>query len=214
MQGAKVLSLKQLKQKKYVFLSDIPEPIVESFGRLTSNFIMLIWGSSGNGKSNLVIQLLKVLMLNGRILYVSLEEGHEASMQLTAIRHLGDECCGKILFADSSMNYEKLFARLKRKRSEQFIVIDSVQYFDIDYNLYKRLKESFPNKSFIFISHAKGKNPDGKTAEKIRYDAPIKVRVEGFVANVVSRFGGNKPYVIWIDGAKKYWKEKFKTITK
>lgn len=206
---AKVIGLKALLAKKYDLLKDLPEWVMRSFGQLVSNFIMIVWAQSGSGKSNFIYQLLAVLMNYGNVLYVSLEEGTEMSAQLLALRHLNEEMhSGKILFGDPEMNYEELVAYLKRKKSPQFVVIDSVQYLNINYAGYKDLKEMFPRKGFIFISHAKGKNPDGKTADKIRYDAGIKVRVEGFVAFPICRYGGNNPYVIYEEGAIKYWTKK------
>lgn len=213
--GATVLSLRQLYAKKYKFLDSLPPAVLKSFGTLTNNFIMIIWGPSGNGKTNLIMQLLKAMMPHGRVLYVALEEGHEASMQVTALRQLDEEIhTGKIMFADHTMRFENLKKRLGKRRSEQFIVIDSIQYSDINYEMYKELKEKFSNKTFIYISHCKGKIPDGKVADRIRYDATIKVRVEGFVAFCTSRLGGNLPYVIYEDGARKYWGDKYKNIVK
>jgi len=212
---AKVLGLKQLLQKKYKFLEDLPEAITRSFGALVDNFIMIVWGPSGNGKSNFLMQLLKVLCAYGRVLYVGLEEGFEATMQKNVLRHLSEtEHTGKIVFANHEMNYEMLIKVLSRPKSPRFVVIDSLQYWGIDYNKYKALKEQFHKKTFIFISHSKGKMPDGKTADKIKYDAGIKVRVEGYVAFVVSRYGGNTPYVIWEEGARKYWGKKYRSVIK
>jgi hypothetical protein len=210
----KILSLNQLLAKKYRFLENLPENILASFGQLTMNFIMIIYGDSGNGKSNLIMQLVKLLINHGKILYISLEEGHEVSMQLTALRQLSAEHHGVIGFADDSMTFDELVKYLKKKRSAQFIIIDSVQYFDIDYKKYKLLKLWFKNKTFIFISHAKGKKPDGFTACKIEYDAAIKVRVHGLIAFIKSRLGGNAPYVIWEEGAKNFWGNKYKTFFK
>lgn len=202
----KVIGLKQLLQKTYDLLTDLPQPIERSFGELVSNFIMIVWAQSGSGKSNFIYQFLGMLMKYGNVLYISLEEGTEKSAQLLALRHLNEASHGgKILFADHEMKYDEAIIYLKRKKSPRFIVIDSVQYWDINYPRYKDLKEHFPKKAFIFISHAAGKNPDGKTADKIRYDAGIKVRVEGYVAFPVSRYGGNKPYLIWEEGAEQYW---------
>lgn len=210
---AKVLGLKQLLQRKYTFLDNLPPEIVDSFGKLVDNFIMIIWGMSGNGKSNFMMQFLKAIMPHGKVLYVGLEEGFEASMQFNAERNLVEaEHTGKIEFADHEMTYDALVAKLKKKKSPRFIIIDSVQYWNISYDQYKTLKETFKRKSFIFISHASGKLPDGRTADKIRYDAGIKVRVEGYVAFIISRYGGNKPYVIWEEGAKKYWQKNYKRI--
>jgi hypothetical protein len=210
---AKVLGLKQLLQRTYDFLVGLPPEITHSFGKLTSNFLMIIWGQSGNGKSNLIMQLVRVFMNYGNVLYVGLEEGFESTMQMNALRHLSEEShSGKILFADHEMTYEELIKRLKRKKSPRFIVIDSIQYWNIDYEDYKKLKEMFPRKSFLFISHAEGKEPKGATAKSIRYDVPIKVHVAGYVAFVTSRYGGNKPYVIWEEGAKKFYGKTFNKV--
>lgn len=210
---AKILGVKNLLQKKFNYLKDLPASMKASFGDLVDNFIMIVWGMSGNGKSNFLMQFMKMLIPFGKVLYVSLEEGTEASIVATVKRHLSeDNFEGKVHFADHEMTFEKLLTTLSKKKSAKFIIIDSVQYWDISYEQYKALKERFKRKSFIFISHASGKLPDGRTADKIRYDAGIKVRVEGYVATVISRYGGNKPYVIWEDGAKKYWGKKYPSV--
>lgn len=206
--------MKQLLAKKYDHLPELSTVFVDSFGNLVSAFIMIVWGMSGQGKSNFLMQFLKMLLNYGKVLYVSLEEGHEASFQALAARHLGEEQLGKVEIADHTMNYDALMIRLKKKKSPKFVVIDSLQYWNITYDQYKALKQAFPKKAFIFISHAKGKLPDGKTADKIRYDAGIKVHVVGYVAFVISRYGGNKPFVIWEQGAKNYWGKDYKKIIK
>lgn len=212
---AKILGLKQLLNKKYNYLENLPQEVLDSFGTLVDAFIMIVWGMSGNGKSSFLMQFLKILTSYGKVLYVSLEEGFEASMFANVMRHLSEEAhTGKVEFADHEMTYEKLVEKLSKKKSPKYIIIDSVQYWNIDYTQYKALKERFTRKTFIFISHASGKMPDGKTADKIRYDAGIKVRVEGFVAFVVSRYGGTKPFVIYEAGARKYWGKKYNSIVK
>lgn len=207
---AKVLGLKQLKQKKYAFIENLPEDFTLSFGRLVENFTMTIWGISGSGKSNLIIQFLKVIMDhgNGKVCYVALEEGHEATMQMSA-DDIPDEYNGKIEFADHTMTYDELWKKLEKKKSPKYIVIDSIQYWNITYEQYKRLKERFKKKAFIFVSHANGKEPDGKLASRIRYDCGLKVRVEGYIAFVISRYRNKKNYVIWEEGARGYWGKLF-----
>jgi hypothetical protein len=212
-----VIGLKQLQQKTYQYLEHLSAEMLHSFGRMTTNFVMLVWGKSGNGKSNFIMQLLNVLLQNGNVFYVSLEEGHEATIQETTLRHLSNDARFKIIFGDHQENYESITLRLQKKKSPRFVVVDSVQYLDIDYDKYKQWKAMFKKKSFIFISHAEGKEPAGQTAKKIRYDAPIKVFVQGFVGFVVSRFGGNNPYLIWEGdkankGARGYWGKKLKGI--
>ncbi|NOS92476.1 MAG: hypothetical protein HOP30_11175 [Cyclobacteriaceae bacterium] len=212
-----VIGLKQLLQKRYKYLEHMTAAMLHSFGNMTTNFVMLVWGKSGNGKSNLIMQLVKIFLRMGNVLYVSLEEGHESTIQQTALKHLNDDSPYKILFADNEENYESLTARLKKKKSPRFVIVDSLQYLDMDYEGYKKWKQIFKNKGFVFISHAEGKEPKGQTAKSIRYDAPIKVHVQGFVAFVTSRFGGNNPFLIWEGdkpnkGARGYWGKKLKSI--
>ncbi len=212
---ARVIGYKQFTQKRYTFLENLPEDILASFGFLTTTAWWIIWGNSGNGKTNFLVKVIKILMDYGKVLYVSLEEGTEATMLMTVMRNFNlEEHSGKIEFADHEMTYRELCKKLDKKKSPKVIVIDSLQYWGITYEQYKQLKERYKKKIFLFISHANGKNPDGKVANRIRYDVPVKVRVEGFVAfPEVSRFGGNNPFVIWPEGAQKYWGKEFKKKT-
>jgi hypothetical protein len=96
---------------------------------------------------------------------------------------------------------------LRKVRSANIIFIDSLQYSDINKVEYKRLKLEFPNKLFIWISHAEGKRPKGRLADFIRYDADVKIRIEGFKAICLSRIANNinTEYVIYQIGADEYW---------
>lgn len=201
--------MKRLKDSVFRHLEGMSDKWRNSFGNVPHAFIMIIWGQSGNGKSSFIMMLIREIMHLGTILYVTLEEGISATTQDNLNRTFeADEYYTNIRFADHTATYENLFAYLKKRNTERFIIIDSVQYWHIDYDKYCRLKEAFPRKSFIFISHASGKLPDGKTADKIRYDATIKIFVSQFVAFVKSRAGGNKPYLIWEAGAIAHYGKK------
>ena len=205
----KVLGLKQLLSKNYRLL-ELSEGFKESLGELEEVFVMIVWGQSGQGKSNFLMQFVKELCKHGLVMYVGLEEGHTKTMQNLILRHLSNDENGRVRFADHGTTLEKLIAYLRKKKSPKYVIIDSLQYLNITYDDYKKLKEMFPKKSFIFISHAKGKTPDGKTADKIRYDAGLKIRVEGCMAFILSRYGGTKNYVINEERAKRYWGKQFK----
>jgi hypothetical protein len=58
------------------------------------------------------------------------------------------------------------------------------------------------------VSHAEGKEPKGNVAKSVRYDAFVKIWVEGYKAFPQSRFGGGNEFVIWPAGAQKYWEYK------
>ncbi len=207
----KVIGVHALISKKYHFLEDMEPEIERAFGKLVAKFVMIVWAKSYSGKSNFIYKFIAFLTKYFKILYISLEEGFEATAQMKALRHLNvEQHGGKIFFANHEMTYDETVALLKKKKSPQVIVVDSLKYWDMDTKKYSAMKAMFPNKIFIFIAHAKGKNPDGRTAIDVRYDADIKVFCDGFVAFVESRFNerGETPYVIWEEGAIKKWSKR------
>ena len=95
--------------------------------------------------------------------------------------------------------------RLAARKSPQVVIIDSLQYTGLTYTEYKLLRDKFRHKLFIFISHAEGKLPKGNVAKSVRYDANVKILVEGYKAFCESRYGGGEPFTIWAKGAQEYW---------
>lgn len=195
------------KRKVYEFDGDFKD----SFGNPEQNAVWFIWGQSGNGKTRLVLEICKYLTRFDKVDYDSLEEGACQSMAIALRDTQMEEVEGKFRLLDV-MPFEDLVRRLAGKKQAGFAVIDSVQYAGFDYDRYKEVKQKLRKKCLIFISHATGNNPKGNTADSIRYDSSIKVHVVGYVAKVVSRYGGNKPFIIWEDGAKKYWGKKFNVV--
>jgi hypothetical protein len=167
----------------------------------------IIWGQSGNGKTRFTLQLAKYMTKFGKVAYNSLEEGAKLSFK-RAIQQTGMISVAKRFIILKGETIEQLTERLSKQKAPNIIIIDSVQYTDLDKKGYKTLINSFPTKLFIFISHAEGKNPKGSTADAIRYDSDVKIFVQGYKAFVVSRFGGGKPFIIWEEGAMEYWKDK------
>ena len=165
----------------------------------------IIWGASGNGKTRFALQLAKYLAGFGRVLYNSREEGISESLKRSIIEEKLTEVGNNFLVVDET--YQEMIDRLKKRKSPKFVIIDSLQYLNITYRQYQRLKEIFPKKLFIWISHADGKEPLGPTAKKVRYDSNVKIRIEGFKAFAQSRYGGGEPYVIWEEKAKEIWVE-------
>lgn len=169
---------------------------------LTGSWI--IWGNSSNGKTRFALQLAKYLSQYVRVAYNSLEEGLSVSLQ-NAILDIGfDDVERNVIFLDKE-SLDDLKIRLAKRRSPQVIIIDSLQYTGLKYKEYIDLKDTFRNKLFIFISHADGKEPKGEVARSVKYDAFVKILVEGFKAFPQSRFGGGSTYLIWDKGAEKFW---------
>ena len=178
-----------------------------SFGCPELKGSWLIWGNSGNGKTRFALQLCKYLCQFRKVAYNSLEEGCSESMK-DAARQVGmGEVERRFLLLDMESKKE-LEKRLEARKSPDIIFIDSLQYFRLTMNDYERYKKKFPNKLFIFVSHAKGKDPKGSMAESIRYDAFVKIWVEGYKAFPVSRYVTNgeiQPFTIYTKGAEDYW---------
>ena len=162
----------------------------------------ILWGGSGNGKTSYALQLAKELAKHERVAYNSLEEGNSHSFALACKRNNMHDCKGRFVLIQD--DYTQLIKRLKRHKSPNVIITDSFQYMGMNFNQYKELLEIFPSKLFIWISHADGKLPEGRTAKRVRYDAYVKIYVEGYTASAVSRYGGGKPFVIWEEGASEF----------
>lgn len=184
----------------------------ECMGCPQANAVIFIWGKSGHGKTRFIIQFIKYLCNHiEKILLDSLEEGDSDSLALAFHQEEMQEVHGKVFILDNEP-LDQLCTRLKKKKQAQAVVIDSWQYGRKDYAFYQKMKEQFKKKMFIINSHAAGNNPKGSSADSIRFDAMIKIHVVGYVAKIVSRYGSEKPYVIWEQGAKRYWGKKYKNV--
>ena len=163
----------------------------------------IIWGHPANGKTSYAVQLAKYFSQFGRVAYNSLEEGASLSIKRIFQREGMEAVKRKVILLDQEP-MDEMVVRLGKQKSPDIIVIDSLQYADLNYNAYKQLRNSFPKKLFIFISHAEGKEPAGRVAKKVRYDCFVKIWVEGYVAYPQSRYGGGESYTIWAEGSEKY----------
>lgn len=215
----KRLNVAQLAQKKYTLVAGLSPHIREALGEIEDSFTAIIYGDSGNGKTNLLIQLLKEFKNIGNMLYISYEEGHGKTIKDLILRHNLHNELPNLRFSDGE-SIEELHGMLRKKGSPKVIVIDSWQFSGLTIEDYISLKRAFvfgktnnKRKIFLFISHVNGRHPDGKSALEIKRDANIKIRAEGFMGIVeTSRYGSNANIVIWPEGAKKYWGKKLKKL--
>lgn len=164
----------------------------------------IVWGASGNGKTSFVMQLAKYLCRFGKVIYDSLEEGTSLSFQKSLKRHGMDEARSRFIILDREP-MDMLSERLERRKSPAIVIIDSFQYSGLNYDSYRRMKERHPNKLLIFISHAEGLHPAGRSAKKVEYDADVKIMVSCFRASCKSRFLDHpgEPITVWEEGAAK-----------
>ena len=182
----------------------------ETIGNPELSGSWIIWGQSSNGKTSFALMLAKYLCSYGKVLYNSLEEGTSRTMQIAIDRARMKDVARRFVILPGEP-IEDLIYRLSLKKSPQIVFIDSLQYTDLNYSNYKKLKKQFSNKLFVFISHAEGNLPEGRLANKIRYDANVKIRIEGYRAIINSRFSESNHtsnYItIWQEGAERYWGE-------
>lgn len=187
-----------------------------SFGRPELRGTWIIWGGSGSGKTTFTLMLCKYLANFGRVAYNSLEQGLSLSLQ-KAWERVGMGEAGNSVILLNKEELPELRARLSKRKSPEIIIIDSVQYLDgFNWTSFKKLKREYPDKLFIFISQDKNGNPKGNMGDHIRYDADIKIRVEGYKAFVTTRYEdpengeGGADFIIWEQGAAEYWAEQIK----
>lgn len=199
----RAVSVDEITKKKFIEL-ELPPEFKKLLGKPERSGVWIIWGESFNGKTSFSLQLAKALTQSGKVFYNTLEEGARKSMQNAVISQNMQEVKQRFLIGNRE-NIEHLKERMRKKKSPDIIFIDSLQYTGLTKKEYKHLKEEFHNKLFIFISHADGKNPEGSLAKFVKYDADVKIRVEGYKAMCLSRLGGDKePYVIWEQGAAQF----------
>ena len=187
-----------------------------SFGRPELRGAWIIWGNSGSGKTTFTLMLCKYLANFRRVAYNSLEQGLSLSLQ-KAWERVGMSEAGSNIILLNKESLADLRKRLKKRKSPEIIVIDSLQYIrGFNFDAFTKLKDDFPDKLFIYISQAKGVNPKGTLADAIRYDAEIKIKIEGFKAFVTTRYEdpskgeGGADFIIWEQGANDYWAEQIK----
>lgn len=174
----------------------------EAFGLPEERATWFISGASASGKSSFVMQLAYELTHYGQVLYLSYEEGLNQSFQERLLRFELDKRQGWFRVVPND-TLDDLTARLKKRHSAKFIIVDSFQMSHWDYAEVENLVQNvFPKKCFIFISQEEKGQPTGKPARRIRYLADVKVRVQGFRAYCQGRFNpdaGNS-FVVWEEG--------------
>jgi hypothetical protein len=172
-------------------------------GQPEENFSAIVYGMSGNGKTDFCMQFAKMLSRFDKVYYNSFEQGISKSLQECLIRQKISEVAGRIVFGHME-TFEQIKERLAKKKSPKFCFIDSRDYMGMTTDQFKELKAMFPKKCFIIICHEDGAKPKGNHGKSIEFMVDIKIRVRGFVAMPRSRFGGNMDYTIWAEGAAKY----------
>ncbi len=167
----------------------------DAFGEPEVNGIWIANGNSTNGKSSFIMDVSKELAIHlGKGFLNAYEEGTKITLQ-DLIKQSG------LVQVNGRMGIRKervsdMILRAKKLKSPKFYIIDSVQASRMTRKEYQQIQELSEKKLFIFISRASGKNPKGKLAEDIWYDADLKIWIEGYKAISMGRHNPGGEYVI------------------
>ena len=198
----RALSVSDLMNKKYNLLP-FENEWYDAFLQPERSGVWFVWGNSGNGKTSFLLQLMKYLTHFGNVLFNSLEEADSHTLRCGMEREGMRGVNGLTIVRENPL---ELDGRLRKKKSADIVVIDSFQYFGLTYKGYKEFKEANRGKLVIFTSHANGKNPSGRAAMSVMFDATMKIWVEGYRAISKGRYIGDKGYyTIWEEEAEIYW---------
>ena len=171
----------------------------ESFGEPEKNFKMILYGSSGNGKTEFSVQFAKYLAGFGKVVYCSYEQGISKSLQDAIIRNNMESVAGKVMFLSGGSISELI--EYIRKSGSRIVIIDSLDYMKLTTEQFKILTKTFPKKAFIIVAWSRNETPKSQYGKDIEFMCDIKSFVENFRIKMPrSRFGGNQEFVIWDDG--------------
>ena len=136
-----------------------------------------------------------------------MEEGASLTMKQT-LERCGMMDVNRRFLLLNAESMEELNIRLHRQKSPDIVVIDSFQYTMMNFKQYKEFREANRKKLLIFISHADGKLPAGRSARSVMFNADLKIYVEGYRAFSKGRYIGPRKYFdVWPEEAKRYWGE-------
>jgi len=168
---------------------------------LTGSWV--IYGPPKNGKTSFAMLLSKYLTKFRRGAYNSIEEGVGLSIKMALKRLNMIEAGGKLVFINKEIG--ELIDYLSKHKSPDIVIMDSIQFMELTFKEYKKLKSMFPHKLFIYISHIEGRQPEGLAARKIYKDANVVFKIDRFMAFPTSRYGGGKPIAIDEDKVAELW---------
>ena len=179
---------------------DLPQNWQDHLGNLPERFTMLIEGASGHGKTEYNGQLIKLFAIDlNRRVHMNCPEILKAPdwKEMWDRQGLDKIPPGNFTYAHEGLqDFETWFEYIRRSKA-RYIFLDSLDSINLTYDQFTRLKNTFKNRSFIMNCWNDPMNAESK---KIKYWCQIKTQVKNFQAIPRSRFGGNKPHLIYREG--------------
>lgn len=201
---ARALSNRNLCEARFE-AADFAGEWLASIGRPELRGAWIVFGESGSGKTHFALRLLAYLAgFVDKVAYDTVEQGCSLSFQ-NSWNDAGMGALGNKVVIYDKDQMPALRERLRRRKSPRVVVVDSITALTgFTRATFASLMEEFPDKLFIFIAHEEGGKPYPAVAKHVRKLSEVKIRVEGFKAFPISRFGGGEPFVIWPEGAARY----------
>ncbi|OBX17750.1 ATP-binding protein [Bizionia algoritergicola] len=162
---------------------------LEAFGRPQDKGVWFIWGVSGSGKSSFLMQLAKAMAELGykTLLNLCEEEPDDTDyIDRTELFTMNEvEDC----FYTQNYTFKEMMIYLNKKNAPKVVIIDSIKDMTSSYDDYLDLKRLALKKQIILIitGQAEGKNPRTEFEKSIRYNAKMKIYVNGFLAQCQGR---------------------------
>lgn len=204
--AVKAISISNMLKKKHSTFTFAP-PFSLAFTETPSDSgIWLIWGKQKNGKTGFALILAKYLASLSKVLYISAEEGTDKEF-VDACKRAG------IAENDKQLNFleytplNEVREILKRRNSPQIIFFDNLTVYRDDFkqNALQNLKNEFPDKLFIFLSHEERNEPYPSIARNTIKLAKVIVHIKGLKAFVSGRGEVGGTYLIDEAKAQLYW---------
>lgn len=196
----RVLTVANLTNQKVERLSFEGE-FYEAFGNPQNRGVWFMYGTSGSGKSTMVMMLAKELAKFDKTFYDLLEEETDDTDFIDRAELLQMQDVEKN-FHVQQFNLQELDEYLEKHPSTKNVIIDSAPYIFRTWDEYYAFKKKWATKKLIVIvGHAEGKNPRTELQKSIKYDAKMKIYVTGYLAiNQGRTFGPKRELIIWEKG--------------
>lgn len=153
------------------------------FGDPSKNFHIMIFGRPKSGKSIFTVQFSKYLASLGKVLYIASEEGFSATLQ-QKIREFG--------MSNPNLDFANFrdFEQIREtviNSDYNFVIIDSINFINLDPEDIQILKAENPAKAFITIQQAT-KSGQFRGSQQFAHNCDIVVEIVDGIAYQQGRF--------------------------
>jgi hypothetical protein len=207
----KVLSARQFDEIKHKFLGFEGEWL-RFMGNMPETFIGLIFGESGEGKSEFCIRMAKYLIQFEKVAWIDYEQGHGADLQMAMRRNEMNKEVGKWFPIDPNEKrkrgvtfLEELDEYLSKRSTPKYVFINSLTEFVFTPDEFRDvLKPHAKKRGLIFIDHAKNRKPKSKHGEYVEGIGQFSIYVRKYIAyKEKNRLGGRGEMILWEEEAKR-----------